>query len=90
MVRGVDVRVTGRVQGVAFRAYAVREARRLGLSGWVRNADDGAVLVHVEGPDEAVGEMVIWMESGPPAADVAAIAVSDAAATGATSFEVVR
>jgi len=90
MVRAVDVRVTGQVQGVAFRAYAVREARRLRVSGWVRNADDGAVLSHVEGADEAVGEMVVWLESGPPDADVAAIEVSDATVSGATSFEVVR
>lgn len=90
MVRRVDVRVTGRVQGVAFRAYTARQAGRLELTGWVRNADDGAVLAHVEGPDESVAEMLVLLESGPPAADVTAVEVSDAAAIGATSFEVVR
>lgn len=84
----MSVRVTGRVQGVAFRAYAVREARRLGLTGWVRNADDASVLAHLEGPEEAVEEMVTWCRKGPPAARVADVHVNEVDAVGGTSFEV--
>jgi acylphosphatase len=88
MTRSVDVRVTGRVQGVSFRWYTVREARRLGLAGWVRNEPDGAVAAHLEGPDDAVEEMVAWCGHGPPTARVADVELRDVPATGASSFEV--
>jgi len=86
VTRAVEVRVTGRVQGVSFRWYAAREARRLGLAGWVRNEPDGSVAAHLEGSDDAVGEMVDWCRHGPPAARVDDVAVSEVAATGASSF----
>jgi acylphosphatase len=88
VTRAVEVRVTGRVQGVSFRWYAVREARRLGLAGWVRNEPDGSVAAHLEGPDDAVEEMVAWCGHGPPAAVVDGIEVDDVAPTGASSFDV--
>ena len=50
----VHLVVVGRVQGVAFRAYAIDEATRLGLSGWIRNRHDGTVEARVEGTPEAV------------------------------------
>ena len=86
MTRAVEVRVTGRVQGVSFRWYAAREARRLGLSGWVRNDPDGSVAVHLEGPDDAVEEMLAWCRHGPPAARVEGVEVSGVEAGGAASF----
>jgi acylphosphatase len=88
VTRSVEVRVTGRVQGVSFRWYAVREARRLGLVGWVRNEPDGSVAAHLEGPDDAVEEMVAWCRHGPPAAGVDRVEVQDAGPSGASSFEV--
>ena len=90
MVRAVEVRVSGRVQGVSFRAYAAREARRLGLAGWVKNADDGSVRAHLEGPSEVVEEMLTWCRSGSPAARVSDIEVGEVEASGASSFEVAR
>ena len=88
MTRAVEVRITGRVQGVSFRWYAVREAVRLELVGWVRNEPDGSVAAHFEGPDDAVEEMVAWCRHGPPAAGVDRVDVQEAEATGAASFEV--
>lgn len=88
MSRAVQVTVTGRVQGVGFRAYAAQEAVRLEVTGWVRNEPDGRVAAHVEGPDDAVGEMVDWLRSGPPSARVEAVEVVDAEHEGAASFEV--
>lgn len=82
------MRVLGRVQGVAFRYYAESEARRLGLVGWVRNEVDGSVLLHAEGPEDAVAAMVEWCRTGSPAAKVRDVAVRPAAAAGASSFEV--
>lgn len=84
----VEARVTGRVQGVAFRWHTQQEASRLGVTGWVRNEVDGSVLVHAEGDDAAVSDLVAWCHHGPSSARVAHIAVREAAASGATSFEV--
>jgi acylphosphatase len=84
----VQVRVTGRVQGVAFRWDAQHEAQKLGVVGWVRNEPDGSVLAHVEGEPDLVNDMVVWLRHGPPAAKVRDCAVRDAAPTGADSFEI--
>jgi acylphosphatase len=65
-----QARVTGRVQGVGFRWSAVREARRLGLRGWVRNADDGSVEVEAEGPPADLEAFLAWLRTGPPGAFV--------------------
>jgi len=66
----VHLTVLGRVQGVAFRARAVAEAARLGLTGWVRNRMDGSVEAQAEGSPEAVEAFVSWCRQGPPAAQV--------------------
>ena len=58
-------RVQGRVQGVGFRYSAYREARRLGLNGWVRNSGDGAVEVWAEGPPEKLSQFLSWLHKGP-------------------------
>lgn len=62
--------VRGRVQGVYFRASTQREARRLGLSGWVKNRPDGTVEVLVEGEETSIRELYSWAQKGPGAARV--------------------
>lgn len=74
--------VTGRVQGVAFRAYTQREATRLGLTGWVANRWDGTVQVVAEGSDATLTQFVQWLHRGSPAAQVEGVNVSWAEATG--------
>jgi acylphosphatase len=66
-------RVEGRVQGVAFRYCCHDEARRLGLTGWVRNTPEGDVEVWAEGPKEKLGAFRQWLRRGPPAAQVSAV-----------------
>jgi acylphosphatase len=61
----VRVRVTGRVQGVCFRASAVDEAERLGVSGFARNLPDGSVEIEAEGERRLVEAMVEWCRQGP-------------------------
>ncbi len=63
----LDAIVRGRVQGVGFRYFALREARSLGLSGWVANESDGSVHVVAEGPRDALEALVPRLEAGPPA-----------------------
>jgi acylphosphatase len=62
--------VRGRVQGVYFRAATQREARRLGLTGWVRNRPDGSVEMLAEGDEDSVKELASWANHGPSAARV--------------------
>lgn len=62
--------VSGRVQGVAFRAHTQREALALGLRGWARNLADGRVEVVAEGDGAAVEALARWLAHGPPLARV--------------------
>jgi acylphosphatase len=68
--RTVHVRVTGRVQGVFYRAWTGQSARALGLAGWVRNRGDGSVEAVFSGSVEAVAAMMEKCRQGPPAARV--------------------
>ena len=86
LVKAVQARVTGRVQGVSFRWYTQEQAQRLGVSGWVRNEPDGSVLLHAEGDDDAVDALVAWCHQGPPSARVEHVAVRETGPTGARSF----
>ncbi len=69
------VMITGRVQGVSFRAYARDRARQAGVEGWVRNCEDGRVEIVFEGTRPAVQRMVSWCYSGPSQAIVERVEV---------------
>lgn len=66
----IIARVTGRVQGVFFRAWTQGQAERLGLRGWVRNEPDGSVAALIMGEAEKVAVMVRALHDGPPSARV--------------------
>jgi acylphosphatase len=66
----VFARAGGRVQGVAFRYTCLNEGRRLGLTGWVRNAPNGDVEVWAEGPAAKVDALLAWLRHGPSHARV--------------------
>ncbi len=78
----VHLWISGRVQGVFFRASARDEARRLGLRGWVRNLPDGRVEAVAEGSSEGVDAFVAWCHSGPPMARVDHVEVVEEPPTG--------
>jgi acylphosphatase len=65
-----QVRVTGRVQGVGYRAWVEHQARNHNLEGWVRNRRDGSVEALFAGPENLVSEMVARAQRGPPSARV--------------------
>jgi acylphosphatase len=82
--------LTGRVQGVGFRWFTVRQARELSLAGTVANLADGRVEVEVAGDLVAVEEFKRRLRQGPPAARVTGIDEQELAATpGWTGFDVV-
>jgi acylphosphatase len=62
--------IWGRVQGVNFRYYTLREAERLGIDGWVRNERDGSVTVVAEGEEEQLHRFLEYLHNGPPMARV--------------------
>lgn len=69
----VKLRIEGRVQRVWFRGWTIREAKRLGLDGWVRNLVDGSVEAVLAGPEHLVRDMIELCREGPPYANVTAI-----------------
>lgn len=69
--------VTGKVQNVFYRAWFADRAQSLGIDGWVRNRADSSVEAVVQGPPEAVKELVMLAHEGSPAARVEHVAVSD-------------
>lgn len=81
--KAVLVRITGRVQGVGFRAWTVRQAEALGLAGWVRNEADGSVSSLVFGPVTQVDDMVARLKRGPAGAHVHEVKLSSADAADA-------
>jgi len=80
--------VRGHVQGVGFRDATVRRARGLGVMGWVRNGDDGELLVHAEGTAEAVRELEAFLREGPRGAHVEDVAVERVKVEGHEQFAV--
>ena len=80
--------VSGRVQGVYYRASTRERAREAGVDGWVRNLDDGRVEAVFEGPEQAVDTMIEWCETGSRAAEVEAVDVTIEPPEGVEGFEV--
>jgi DNA ligase D-like protein (predicted 3'-phosphoesterase) len=78
----------GEVQGVGFRDATLRRAHRIGLMGWVRNGEDGSVLVHAEGPERAVEEMVAFLREGPASARVTDVEVESMKVEGHEQFAI--
>ena len=76
-MRRVRVKIFGRVQGVGFRFFIYRNAKNLGLKGWVRNLADGTVEVVFEGEDKKIKEILELCKKGPPLARVERIEVRE-------------
>jgi acylphosphatase len=85
---GRNVRVTGRVQGVFFRAWTQQQADELGVSGWARNCPDGSVEAHLSGDESAVAQLIDRLHDGPPSAVVSKVDVSEALPEPGGRFEV--
>jgi acylphosphatase len=82
------VSVTGRVQGVFFRAWIREQADELGVTGWVRNCPDGRVDSHIEGEEAAVQQLLERLHRGPPSAQVEDVHLWDVELCDFDDFEV--
>lgn len=82
----VRLRVTGRVQGVGYRLWAIEAAAALGLRGWVRNRTDGSVEILLTGAEKAIAAMIDACRRGPPHAKVGEITVAQAEDEGTVGF----
>lgn len=80
--------ITGKVQGVYYRANTQKQARRRDLDGWVRNLDDGRVEAVFEGPRAKVEDVVEWCRTGSPRADVDEVDVEWEDPEGLSGFEI--
>lgn len=79
----VDARVTGVVHGVGYRYFVLREAKALGLVGWVANESDGSVQCVAEGPRDRLETLLDRLRQGPPAALVENVSAAWMPSTGA-------
>jgi acylphosphatase len=80
--------ISGRVQGVYFRAYAEDEAAFRKVAGWIRNAPDGRVEAVFEGPSTAVETMIGWCHGGSPASEVTGVDVAWEDPRGESGFRI--
>ena len=84
----VHLFVHGRVQGVFYRAKTQKVAEALGLTGWVRNCDDGSVEIHAEGDKAKLEELIEWCRKGPALASVSNIDLNWVESEGLHSFDI--
>ena len=84
-LKRVHLFISGRVQGVWFRASMSNEGAKLGLKGWARNLDDGRVEAVIEGMEHDVEKLIVWCHNGPPMARVDDIVVENEDVTGKES-----
>jgi acylphosphatase len=73
----VHARIEGRVQGVCFRDYTRQEAKKLGLTGWVKNMPDGSVEAVFQGSENDIEKMTKWLDSGSPHANVLSVQIRE-------------
>ena len=78
----VILKISGKVQGVFFRAYALQKATELGVTGWAANESDGTVTIVAEGPENKINELTDWCHGGPSNAQVEKVEVQAGAYTG--------
>ena len=78
MLKHLNIKIHGQVQGVFFRVSAKEEAEKLGITGFVKNAPDGSVYIEAEGEKENLDKFIKWCKNGPEHAEVEKIEVTEA------------
>jgi len=89
-LKAVFVKVFGHVQGVGFRYFTYRVAKRLNVTGYVRNAEDGTVEIHAEGEEKILERFLDEVSRGPTMAIVTDVRVEEVPVQGFRSFDIVH
>jgi acylphosphatase len=84
------IQVFGKVQGVYYRQSTLEKAKELGLKGYVQNLPDGSVLIHAEGEEDKVNQLILWCYRGPVNAKVSDIKITPTAFKNLSTFEIIR
>jgi len=87
-MKRVHVMVRGEVQGVGYRYTAHLAAREIGVAGWVQNRSDGSVEAEVEGTEDQVERMLVWLAGGPRSARVSSLTTTEVPLQAAAGFEI--
>ncbi|WP_041076571.1 acylphosphatase [Thermotoga caldifontis] len=88
-MKAIFVKIFGHVQGVGFRHFTYKIAKRLSIKGYVRNAEDGTVEIHAEGDEKNLEQFLIQVSRGPVMAVVIDIRVEETSVQGYEDFEIV-
>ena len=89
-MKHLEIIVSGRVQGVYFRAGAKEVAENLGLTGYVTNRPDSTVFIEAEGEEEQLDQLIRWCRKGPERAMVSKVEVIESPVKGYSGFEIRR
>ena len=89
-MKHVSIKISGRVQGVYFRASTKDKADELGLKGFVRNERDGSVYIEAEGETAILNQFVEWCHQGPSRAIVEKVVVLDGTLKNFSRFDITR
>jgi len=88
-IKHINIKVSGKVQGVNYRGAAKEVALKLGVKGSVRNMKDGTVIIEAEGTELILNQLVAWCQAGPPIAEVSKIEVTEAPLKSPSSFTII-
>ena len=88
MAKSLHFLVSGRVQGVFYRASAAEQARLIGITGWVKNLPDSRVEVFATGETDQLEELADWLREGPPHAKVSSVEVVEEEFQAFNEFEI--
>lgn len=86
----IHLLIKGKVQGVFYRATAKKEAAALGITGWVKNTDEGDVELVATGDERALKDLISWCRSGPSGAIVTTIEKADLPEENFAAFEIMK
>jgi acylphosphatase len=88
MVKHLNIRVHGKVQGVVFRWSAQKEAEKLGLTGFAKNEADGSVYIEAEGEEKVIEQFLKWCKNGPEMAVVSKLETEEAKVKNFSDFTI--
>jgi acylphosphatase len=89
-MKSITINIRGKVQGVYFRQCTADKARKLGISGYVKNESDGSVCILATGEVTALDDLIEWCWQGPPEANVTDVQVNDTALAASKGFTILR